>query len=187
MKVSKEALSQDTLKYYLDYNPNTGWFTWKTKEHSKKVVVGARAGSVSTLHRHRVLKLLGTLYAEHRLVWLYCKGSWPKGHIDHINHNEQDNRLVNLRDVPQQVNNMNSSKRTDNSSGYPGVWINKLNAKKKFMAELTLAGKRVHYSSHYTIEEAITARKQAKRDNGFHPNHGIVKPTESSTTIQNTP
>lgn len=183
MKISKNDMTQETLHEYLDYNPASGELIWKTKKHSSKVVVGTRAGSISTTNRHRVLRLLGHLYAEHRLVWLHYYGEWPKGHVDHVNHDEQDNRIENLRDVSQKENNMNNSKRRDNSTGHPGVWINKLNSKKKFMAELTLDRKRVHYSSHYSLEEAIAARKKAEQDFGFHPNHGMEKPLESSTTI----
>lgn len=174
------------VREYLDYNPETGHMTWKTKKHSKKVIVGERAGSISTSNRHRVLRLLGRLYPEHRLIWLHYYGSWPTNHIDHDNHDEQDNKIKNLKDVTQRRNNMNSSRRADNSTGQVGVWLNKLNRYKKYMAELSLDGKRVHYSSHYTLEEAITARKSAERDWGFHPNHGIEKPTESSTTIEST-
>lgn len=187
MKISKDQLTQEILHEYFDYDQNTGWLTWKTKKHSTKVVVGQRAGSVSTTNRHRVIRFMGSLYAEHRLIWMHFFGTWPKGHIDHINHNEQDNRIENLRDVTQQVNNLNSSKRSDNSTGHVGVWINKLNSKKKFMAELNLCGKRVHYSSHYSLEKAIAARKDAENRYGFHPNHGIDKPSESSTTIQSVP
>lgn len=68
------------------------------------------------------------------------------------------------------------NKRKDNSTGHPGVWLNKLNARKKFMSELTLNGERVHYASHYSLEEAIAARKQAENQHGFHANHGIPKP-----------
>ena len=130
---------------------------------------------------------MGELYAEHRVVWLYYYGVWPTGHVDHVNHDEQDNRIENLRDVSQQENNMNNSMRKDNSSGHVGVWLNKLNTHKKFMAELHVNGKRLHCSSHYTLEDAIEARKKAGREYGFHPNHGIIKPPESSTTIQSTP
>lgn len=179
-------MTQVIVQEYLDYNPDTGHMTWKTKKHSVKVMVGNRAGSISTKNRHRVLKLLGTLYAEHRLIWLHYYGKWPKGHIDHINHDEQDNRIQNLRDVSQQENNMNNSMRKDNGTGQVGVWINKQNSQKKYMAELHLQGKRVHYSSHYTLEEAIAARKTAEREHGFHLNHGIDKPPESSETIEST-
>ena len=187
MKISKEDMTQAIVQEYLDYDPKTGHMTWRTKKHSSKVIVGKRAGSISTSNRHRILKLLGTVYAEHRLIWLHYYGKWPNAHIDHINHDEQDNSIKNLQDVTQRVNNMNSSLRVDNSTGQVGVWINKLNTHKKFMAELSLDGKRMHYSSHYTLEDAIAARKDAERAFGFHPNHGIVKPLESSTTIKSTP
>ena len=176
MQIHRNDMTQALVQEYLDYDPITGFMTWKTKKHSSKVMVGSRAGSISTTNKHRVLKLLGTLYAEHRLAWLHYYGTWPKNHIDHTNHNEQDNRIDNLSDVTQRVNNMNGSKRSDNTVGYVGVWINKLNSKKKFMAELKLDGKRVHYSSHYTLDDAVNARKNAERVFGFHPNHGIDKP-----------
>lgn len=187
MQITRDNLTQEILHEYFDYDPNTGYLTWKTKKHSRKVIVGARAGSISTKNRHRVLKFMGQLYAEHRVIWLHYYGEWPKGHIDHINHDEQDNRIANLRDVTQAENNLNNSRRGDNSTGHTGVWINKLNSRKKFMAELRLNGKRVHYSSHYTLEDAIAARKQAEQAFGFHPNHGMVKPAESSTTIESAP
>lgn len=187
MIVSRHNMTQEILHEYLDYDPNTGYLTWKTKTHSKKVVIGNRAGSISTTNRHRVLKFLGTLYPEHRIIWFHYYGEWPKNHVDHINHDEQDNRIENLRDVTQAENNKNNSKRADNLTGHVGIWINKLNSRKKFMAELHLNGKRVHYSSHYTLNDAIAARKQAEVDLGFHPNHGINKPLESPTTIKSIP
>lgn len=183
MRISRDDLTQEILHEYFDYDPSTGYLTWKTKKHSRKVIVGNRAGSISTTNRHRVLRFMGQLYAEHRAIWLHYYGEWPKGHIDHVNHDEQDNRIENLRDVTQAENNMNNSKRADNSTGHTGVWINKLNTHKKYMAELNLRGKRLHYSSHYTLEAAIAARKQAEQDFGFHSNHGMEKPLESSTTI----
>ena len=175
MHIRKDQLTQAQLHACLNYDHSTGHLTWKQKIASK-VVVGQRAGSVSKRDNRRVIRLFGELYLEHRLTWFFVYGQWPIGHIDHINHDEQDNRIDNLRDVTQQVNNMNSSKRKDNSTGHPGVWLNKLNSKKKFMSELTKEGKRVHYASHYSLKEAIAARKQAEHQHGFHVNHGIPKP-----------
>ena len=100
-----------------------------------------------------------------------------------------ENALKPKKEAKQDHNSkkQENSKRKDNSTGHAGVWINKLNSKKKFMAELFLSGKRVHYSSHYTLEEAIAARKSTEQIYGFHPNHGMDKPTESSTTIKSIP
>lgn len=175
MHIPKSDMSQAVLHDCLEYDPHTGYLTWK-KKISSKTVIGQRAGSVSKRDSKRVIRLFGELYMEHRIIWLYVTGSWPQWHIDHIDHNEQNNRFSNLRDVPPAVNNRNSSKRSDNTTGHVGVWINKLNSRKKYMAELTLNGERCHYSSHYTLQDAVAARKQAERDYGFHVNHGIAKP-----------
>jgi hypothetical protein len=173
--MSKRSVTQQELAERLSYDPITGQLTWISKGNSKKVVVGSRAGSVS-LHGHRVINLNGYIYPEHHIVWRLHLGIWPSGFLDHDNHNEQDNRLVNLVDVTQAVNNRNQSKRIDNSTGHVGIWINKQNAKKKFMSEVTFESKRVHLKAHYTLEDAIEARKVILRQYGFNPNHGINKP-----------
>lgn len=171
----KHDVTQHQLAERLSYDPISGHLTWVAKGNAKKVVVGSRAGSVS-IYGHRVIHLNGYLYPEHHIIWRLHFGTWPIGNIDHINHDEQDNRLVNLRDVPKAVNNRNQSKRSDNSTGHTGIWINKKNSKKKFMSELIYEGKRVHLQSHYTLEEAIEARKRALQEYGFHVNHGMCKP-----------
>lgn len=107
-------------------------------------------------------------------MWVY--GEFPKHYIDHINHNELDNRIVNLREVTQRENNMNSSKRTDNKTGMTGVWINTANKHKRYMAELSANGKRVYLKAFLTLGEAVTVRKEQEKLYGFHSNHGIDKP-----------
>lgn len=173
--MSKHSVSQLELAERLSYSPQTGELTWIAKGNAKKVVVGSRAGSVSP-HGHRVIRLNGYLYPEHHIIWRLHYGNWPKGFLDHIDHNEQNNRICNLRDVPQATNNRNQSKRVDNTSGHKGIWINKLNAKKKYMSEVFFGGKRVHLQAHYSLEDAIAIRKSILEKYGFHPNHGIDKP-----------
>lgn len=174
--MSKRDVTQQELATRLSYDPNSGELTWIAKGRSRKVVVGSRAGSVSR-YGHRVINLKEYLYPEHHIIWRLHFGVWPDGYLDHENHNEQDNRLTNLRDVAKAVNNRNQSKRSNNTTGHPGVWINKKNAKKRFMSEVSYEGKRVHLQSHYSIEEAIAVRKAKLLEYGFHPNHGIDKPT----------
>lgn len=173
--MSKRDITKEELAQRLSYDPLSGQLTWIAKGNSKKVVVGSRAGSVSP-HGHRVLRLNGYLYPEHHIIWRLHFGVWPTGQLDHENHDEQDNKLVNLKDVTHADNNRNQSKRKDNISGHPGVWINKLNSKKKFMSEVTFAGKRVHLQSHYSLDDAIAKRKEILIEYGFHENHGITKP-----------
>ena len=173
--MAKYDITQQEFSERLSYDPITGYIIWIAKGNSKKVIIGNRAGSVSP-YGHRVIRWNGLLFPEHLVIWRLHYGVWPVGYIDHINHNEQDNRLINLRDVPKCVNNRNQSKRSNNTTGHPGVWINKLNSRKKFMSEVTFEGKRVHLQAHYSIEEAINRRKEVLKEYGFHPNHGIDKP-----------
>ena len=176
-KFKKSEMTSEILKEYFNYDPLTGSLTWKRK-HCSKVVKGSEVGSLSTAPKahHKVVHFKGSLYAVHRLIWCWYYGSWPTGHIDHINHDELDNRIENLRDVSQAENNLNNSLRSDNSTGYTGIWINKQNSKKKYMAEISLKGKKVFCKSFYTLQDAINARQEKLRELGFHPNHGIPKP-----------
>ncbi|MFA7188470.1 MAG: HNH endonuclease [Sphaerochaetaceae bacterium] len=171
----KHDVTQQELSERLSYDPLSGELTWIAKGNARKVVVGSRAGSISP-HGHRVIRLNGFLYPEHHIIWRLHHGVWPTGFLDHNDHNEQNNKLLNLTDVTQAVNNRNQSKRSDNSTGHTGIWINKQNSKKKFMAEVTFEGKRVHLKSHYSIEDAIADRNAVLDQYGFHPNHGIDKP-----------
>lgn len=173
--MSKHQVTQEELAERLSYDPLTGELTWIAKGNARKVVVGSRAGSVSP-HGHRVIRLKGYLYPEHHIIWRLYYGVWPTGYLDHDDHDEQNNRILNLKDVTQAVNNRNQSKRSDNSTGHTGIWINKKNAKKRFMSEVGYEGKRVHLKAHYSIEEAIACRANVLKEYGFHVNHGIDKP-----------
>lgn len=64
-------------------------------------------------------------YYAHRIVWVMCKGSIDENmHIDHINRNPRDNRISNLRLVPDVANHRNKRKSRANKSGITGVgWV----------------------------------------------------------------
>lgn len=59
----------------------------------------------------------------HRIVWVLCYGRFPKV-IDHVNGDEKDNRLENLREVTQRENLANRmwSWRPNAKTGLPGVY-----------------------------------------------------------------
>jgi hypothetical protein len=92
------TLTREQLKEALDYNPDTGLFTWKKlpkAAHRKKV--GEIAGSHDEKGYIRI-GINGTVYKSHRLAWLYVYGQWPSKIIDHVNGVNDDNRISNLRD-----------------------------------------------------------------------------------------
>lgn len=166
-------MTQEIIKQYLNYDPYTGEFTWKTK-HCSKVIIGAVAGSIN--RGHRVINFAGCLYPEHRLAWLYMTGKFPDGHIDHIDHNEFNNIFSNLRDVSQKENNMNNSLRVDNRSGEIGIYPIKRKYRVSFQVDVHVGNNRYN-KSFKTLEQAIVARNKFYNDYGFHANHGLSKPT----------
>lgn len=160
---TNHMIDQKQLKELLDYNPETGAFTWKIK-HSRKTVIGKQAGSIS--HGYVLIRINGILYRAHRLAWLYMHGVWPSKNIDHINRQRHDNKFVNLRDVGQSENMHNAGMRSD-SWCYPGVDLHKVS--QRWRSRITVAGK-VHALGYFTtMQDAISARKDAEEKFGVKP------------------
>lgn len=162
-------LNQKLLKEYLSYSPESGEFTW-IKRPSNRVRVGCRAGTASTDRGHRQIRLLGTIYKEHRLAWLYVHGEWPCEEIDHINQDPSDNRLENLRLASHLVNCRNMPRQKNNTSGVTGVrWDED---KQAWRARIYVLGREIHIGRFKTKRQAISARREAEALHGFHENHG---------------
>lgn len=131
------GVSQADLLEALDYDPATGVFTWRAKI-ADKVVVGARAGSLSG-NGYRQISLFGRNYAEHRLAFLWMTGAIPTL-IDHQNGDKADNRWANLREADKRLNSYNARTPVTNSSGFKGVSRNG----KRWSASIKQRGKKVH-------------------------------------------
>lgn len=99
---SKKALTAEIARQFLCYDPETGVITWRTSPR-----YGIEAGAVAGTQIKRgyiALTFLGFKVTAHRLAWLMHHGVWPTHGIDHINRIKTDNRICNLRDVPQAEN-----------------------------------------------------------------------------------
>lgn len=153
-------LTADRARHLFDYDPETGVLTWRCPTKHSARLVGQRAGSVNSFHRHREVKADGRLYREHRVIWLHVHGEWPKQTIDHINGDPADNRLANLRDVDmraQQQNKVNAL--STNRVGVLGVHV----YGDRYRAQIGLDG-RLHYLGTFdTVAEAQAAYLAAKR------------------------
>jgi hypothetical protein len=118
-------LTQEELKQILDYNPETGIFTWKFTSRNG-TQAGSEAGSKKYCSIYGIPKcidiyLKGKLYRARKLAWLYVYGEWSYAVIDHENGNPFDNVISNLRLASQSQNNFNQKLRSDNTTGVKGV------------------------------------------------------------------
>lgn len=100
-------LTAERLREVMKYEPATGLFIRiAVRRGMAKRTLGEVAGHVNN-QGYVLMEIDGRRYQAHRLAWLYEHGSWPRHEIDHINGVRDDNRIVNLRDVPRSFNQQN--------------------------------------------------------------------------------
>lgn len=157
-----DILTNIRLKETLNYDPETGIFTWK--ETRRGLRIGDVAGCIAK-HGYIVIRVDKRLYTAHRLAWLYVYGEWPSKNIDHINRNRSDNRISNLRSASQSENCQNTSLRSDNKSGHAGVYWCKNS--QKWRAYIGVDGKRISLGYFHEKDDAIAAQSDAKTR--YHP------------------
>ena len=152
----------ERIRTALHYDPDTGIFTRKQRTAQRHQVGDRACGNPIKGTQHFRVAIFGTKYLAHRLAWLYVYGKWPDHHIDHINGNMQDNRIVNLRDVPNRINrqNMRNPKGENTSSGLLGVY---LHTNGSWVARIQLNGKGYYLGSFEDKYEAQQAYLEAKR------------------------
>ena len=141
--------TQEILKEYFQYNPETGLFIWKIFRGGGSPKIGTIAG---TPHEDGYVKIKvnGKIYAAHRLAWLYMTGAFPDQEIDHINGDGTDNRFSNLREASRTENNRNTKVRKNNTSGFKRVSKNRHG---KWVAHIHAEG-RQHYLGAFDTPEA---------------------------------
>ena len=153
-----QELTAEHLRAALNYDSDTGIFTWKVNASGS-----ARAGDVAgklDSSGYSQIGLFRRIHLAHRLAWFYVYGVWPKEQIDHINRIKTDNRISNLRVVSQVENLQNKGKYSNNASGHSGVSWHKPTS--KWLAELRRDGKRMYLGVFPLLEDAIAARKDAE-------------------------
>ena len=151
-------ITQSELKELLNYNPDTGEFTW-LKTNNRRIIIGSIAGSNHLGYIQ--IKLSGKLYKAHRLAWLYITGEWPQQFIDHINHNRADNKWDNLREASNAENVRNSIKRKNNKSKYKGVYWKQKN--QKWSAQICINYKKIYLGLFDSQEEGYKAYCEASK------------------------
>lgn len=159
----------DLLNKILDYNKDTGEFTWlprtvdmfpdeRTFNSWTAQFCGKPAGS-SYLHsdgRHyHEICYQKVKYRAHRIAWKMHYGEEPPPILDHIDNNGLNNSISNLRAATVTQNGWNAKKSSRNQSGYKGVSFNKEKNKWRAAIHVNKKTKLIGYFS--SPEEASIA------------------------------
>lgn len=139
---NKEAIA--LLRKLFSYDPETGY------------VKNMKTGKVYLSQKNKYISIatpFGNIQA-HRLAWLVYYGTNPVHVLDHINHNTQDNRIKNLRDISDKQNSRNKQRAPNKDTGQPGIRMRHGGRKKKYA--ISFEGKAHLF---YTIADAMAFRR----------------------------
>lgn len=165
--VRKTLPSRDLVQQLLDYDPETGLFTWRPRPRAMFAdnlrrccawngkYAGTQAGNLNKLGYLRIA-IDDSLFMAHRLAWLLHHGEPVPGVIDHVDRNPRNNSMANLRAATWSQNRANSP-GNNNALGHKGVSKNY----NRFGARIWENGKRVELGRFSTAEEAAEAYRNA--------------------------
>lgn len=165
-------LTATILRDRLDYDPETGVFTWKPHPGSanahrawdaqwagKPVAVELRPSKTTAGREDAMFRVLGRCYMASRLAWLYMTGDWPKGEVDHKDLDTTNNRFANLREATHGQNQANKKAMKNNRLGVKGVY-KRCN---KYRAQINVGGKVRHIGAFNCPTAASIAFTKAHR------------------------
>lgn len=107
-----------------------------------------------------ITKIDNIVIKQHRMV-LGLKNNDPR-EVDHINHNQLDNRKSKLRIVNRSQNCMNTRIGSNNKSGIKGVY--KPKGFNKWCVQIQANGKKQYLGSYEKLEDAISVRSLAEKE-----------------------
>jgi hypothetical protein len=127
-------------------------------------IVGEEAGSVRKDGR-RIIQIKGKRLFTHQVVWLLFNDELPLGSIDHIDNDQTNNKIENLRAASGSEQQGNKSVQTNNTSGFKGVsFSSKRNNSRPWRAYIKDNGVSVHLGYFISAEEAARAYDTAAKE-----------------------
>lgn len=154
----RDDIPVEYVQKILDYDPITGFFTWKYREDDRgnfnARFPGKRAGFVEPSNGGYIRIVFNRrFYLAHRLAWAVHYGSIPpQSYIDHIDLNRTNNAISNLRICTPSENAANQCGHKDSVTGIKGVTIRKKTG--TYVATITVNGKQIYLGDYPSIKEA---------------------------------
>ena len=153
-------LTQEVLRSLLFYDGESGKFF--SKRNGIRFKIGDEITSTDVQGR-LIFYINRKQYKLHRLAWLYEYGYWPNV-IDHINGNNSDNRISNLRDTSCLINSQNFRSATKNNKSSRLLGVSK--KRNKWSAQIRINGNIKRLGCYDTKEAAYEIYLENKRK--FH-------------------
>lgn len=153
------TISTERLREVLEYDHETGVFTWLERAPGRRK--NGRAGCIRK-SGYVVIRIDGRTYLSHRLAWQHFYIEVPTNEIDHINGVKDDNRIANLRLATTAENGRNRGKQTNNTSGFKGVSWKK--SDRRWCAQIKYFGRNIYLGLYSTPEEASAAYEAKARE-----------------------
>ena len=160
--IAKPLPPLEELKEFLDYNPDTGIFTWK-KQVAPNIKVGQKAGVMHSWTYYIIITFKNREYYAHRLGYYMYHGIDPlEKLVDHIDGDKSNNKINNLRLASKSQNGRNRvNLPSNNTSGVIGVSWDK--NKKKWRSKICRDGVQKDLGHFTNKEDAIQARKEGEK------------------------
>lgn len=153
-------ISLEVLRDNVNYDPITGMLTWRRINGGWRKP-GIEIGNIEP-KGYRRFQIGVAKIMSHRAAFALHYGHWPAGQVDHINHQKNDNRIENLREVTNSENAQNKIRaKRGTKTGVLGVSVCKDSG--LFSAQIMLHKKNKWLGSYKTADEAHAAYKAAKR------------------------
>jgi hypothetical protein len=162
-------ITQAYLHSVIDYNPDTGIFTWKRREEFHQRIktwntrfAGKTTGNIRE-NGYVVVTINCIGYLAHRLAWFYVYGVWPPEHIDHKDTVKNNNKIDNLREATPSQNKQNRGAQKNNTSGYKGVFVYIKGNHVRYLANIKVNGEMIRLGGYLTAEKAYAAYCKAEK------------------------
>ena len=146
-------ITQKLLKEYFEYCDGHLYWIKKSSKYSN-TRIGNLFGRLDD-QGYRTGRIFNKDYKEHRLIWLYHYGVWPKDQLDHINGIRDDNKIENLRECSPLENSKNRPSDKNSTSKYKGVSWRK--SKNRWISYICSGGKNIYLGSFTNEIEAAKA------------------------------
>jgi len=137
-----QELTSERLREALEYEPESGVFTWRHRMDAKPQWnarhAGRRAGSIGS-DGYRRITIDDVKHKASRLAFLYMKGAHPPDEVDHTDGQRDDDRWANLNSATHRQNMANRQVHRSNKLGIKGVCWYRLTG--KYEAKISAEGK----------------------------------------------